>query len=453
VLDTDREERAGVSTEAARTGSWKAARAGLGGTLARTTRSLRSRNFRVYFTGQGISLIGTWMQRVAMAWLVYRLTGSAFVLGLVGFAGRIPTLLLAPFAGVAADRWDRRPILYVTQTLSMLQALLLAGLVLGGVVQVWHVLVLATILGVFDAFDIPARQSFYVQLIDDPADLGNAIALNSTVFNMARLVGPSVAGVLIALIGEGWVFALNGLTYLSMLAALLMMGAMPRAAAAGAKGVLRNLREGFAFAWTFPAVRAVLLLITTSSFFAVPFVVLMPIFAADVLGGGADTLGFLMAAQGVGALAGALFLAGRTTTLGLGRLIALAAALFGGGLLLFGASGTLWLSLPMLAVAGFGLMVQSASSNTFLQTIVGDGMRGRIMSLYTMAFIGTLPLGSLYAGWMAEQIGAQATVMAGGVIALAAAAVFRRQLPGLRRDAAARRAMAGGPSVPSGAPG
>ncbi|MEX0893241.1 MAG: MFS transporter [Gemmatimonadota bacterium] len=428
-----------------------------GGALARTTRSLRSRGFRIYFTGQGISLIGTWMQRMAMAWLVYRLSGSAFVLGLVGFAGRIPTLLLAPFAGVAADRWDRRRILYVTQSLSMVQALLLAGLVLGGVVQVWHVLVLATILGVFDAFDIPARQSFYVQLIDRPEDLGNAIALNSTVFNMARLVGPSVAGVLIALIGEGWVFALNGLTYLSMLAALLLMGSLPRHQAASTPGVLRNVREGFDFAWNFPAVRAVLLLITTSSFFAVPFVVLMPIFAIDVLGGAADTLGFLMAAQGVGALAGALFLAGRSTTEGLGRLIAWAAALFGGGLLVFGASGMLWLSLPMLAVAGFGLMVQSAASNTFLQVTVGEGMRGRIMSLYTMAFIGTLPLGSLYAGWMAERIGAPATVMVGGAVALAAAAVFRRRLPGLRRDAAARRdprarrAEVPGGGLPSGA--
>ncbi|NIP79571.1 MAG: MFS transporter [Gemmatimonadetes bacterium] len=410
------------------------------GSARRATRSLHARDFRLYFAGQGISLVGTWMQRVAMAWLVYRLTGSALVLGLVGFVGRIPTLALAPFAGVAADRWDRRRILYLTQALSMLQALVLAALVLAGVVQVWHVLALAGLLGVLDSFDIPARQSLFVRLIDDPADLGNAIALNSSVFNLARLIGPSIAGILIAVIGEGWVFALNGLTYLSMLAALVAMRVRPVSRPDRTTGVLGKLREGFAFAWGFPAIRAVLLLITTSSFFAVPFVVLMPIFASDVLGGGPGTLGLLMTAQGVGALAGALFLATRPTTTGLGPLIALAATLFGGGLLAFGASGTLWASVPVLVVAGFGLMVQSAASNTFLQSMVGEDMRGRIMSLYTMAFAGTLPLGSLYAGWVADRIGAPATVMIGGAIALVAAALFRRRLPGLRRDVAERRA-------------
>lgn len=429
-------------------GSAGAFRGRLGASVGRATRSLHARNFRLYFTGQGISLIGTWMQRVAMAWLVYRLTGSALVLGLVGFVGRIPTLVLAPFAGVAADRWDRRRILYLTQTASLIQALVLATLTLTGAVAVWHVLALAGFLGVLDSFDIPARQSFFVQLIDDPADLGNAIALNSSAFNIARLIGPSVAGVLIALVGEGWVFALNGFTYFSMLAALLAMRIRPVEVRDQPTGVLRTLREGFAFAWGFPAVRAVLLLITTSSFFAVPFVVLMPIFAGEVLGGGPGTLGLLMTAQGVGALAGALFLAARPTTTGLGPLIALAASLFGGGLLLFGASHALWLSIPVLAVAGFGLMVQSASSNTFLQSIVGDGMRGRIMSLYTMAFVGTLPLGSLYAGWMADRIGAPATVMIGGTVALVAAWLFRRRLPGLRADVADRRAR--GAAAPAG---
>lgn len=408
--------------------------------MRRATRSLRARNFRLYFTGQGVSLIGTWMQRVAMGWLAYRLTESALVLGLVGFAGRIPTLVLAPFAGVAADRWDRRRILYVTQLLSMLQAVVLAALVLGGVVEIWHVLALATFLGVLDSFDIPARQSFFVQLIDDPEDLGNAIALNSSVFNVARLIGPAVAGALIAAVGEGLVFALNGLTYFSMLLALFLMRVQPTTTENGGTGVLRNLREGFDFAWRFPAIRAVLMLVTTISFFAVPFVVLMPVFATEVLGGGPGTLGILMTVQGVGALAGALFLAARPTTTGLGPLIATASALFGGGLLLFGASSSLWLSLPVLAVAGFGLMVQSAASNTFLQSIVGEAMRGRIMSLYTMAFIGTLPLGSLYAGWMAEHVGAQTTVVVGGVIAISAATYFRTRLPVLRRDVRRRRA-------------
>lgn len=408
--------------------------------MGRTTRSLRARNFRLYFIGQGLSLVGTWMQRIAMAWLVYRLTGSAFMLGLVGFAGRIPTLMLAAFAGVAADRWDRRRILYLTQSLSMVQALVLAVLVLTGVVQVWHVIVLATLLGVLDAFDIPARQSFFIHLIDDPDDIGNAIALNSSAFNLARLVGPSVAGVLIAMIGEGWVFGLNGLTYFSMIAALLLMRMGPVDSGNRSRGVLRNLREGFGFAWNFPAIRAVLLLITVASFFAVPFTVLMPVFATDVLGGGPGTLGVLMTAQGVGALTGALFLASRETTSGLGRLIGLAATLFGGGLILFGISPVLWASLPALAVAGFGLMVQSASSNTFLQSIVGDEMRGRIMSLYTMAFVGTLPLGYLYAGWVAEHLGAQVTVLVGGVVALGAAAVFRHRLPALKENVSERRA-------------
>ena len=417
-----------------------AVRGRVGTSARRATRSLHARNFRLYFTGQGISLVGTWMQRVAMAWLVYRLTGSAFVLGMVGFVGRIPTLVLAPFAGVAADRWDRRRILYLTQTLSMLQAGLLAALVLGDAVQVWHVLALAALLGVMDSFDIPARQSIFVHLIDDPDDLGNAIALNSSVFNIARLIGPSIAGALIAAIGEGWVFGLNALTYFSMLAALFLMR-MPRPEPREeTTGVLRTLREGFDFAWHFPAIRAVLLLITASSFFAVPFVVLMPIFATEILGGGPGTLGLLMTAQGVGALAGALYLAAREGGAGLGRLIGLAASLFGAGLLVFGASPVLWLSLPALAVAGFGLMVQSASSNTFLQSIVGDRMRGRIMSLYTMAFVGTLPLGSLYAGWVAERLGAPLTVVIGGVVALMGAAVFRRALPRLRDDVAARRA-------------
>lgn len=422
---------------------WAAIRDTTRATVFRTTRSLRARDFRLYFTGQGLSLIGTWMQRVAMGWLVYRLTGSALMLGLVGFAGRIPTLLLAPFAGVAADRWDRRRILYTTQSLSMLQAVVLAVLVLSGVIEVWHVLVLATFLGVLDSFDIPARQSFFVQLIDDPDDLGNAIALNSSVFNIARLIGPSIAGVMIAVAGEGWVFAMNGVTYFSMLVALLLMRVRPVATTDRTTSVLSNLREGFAFAWNFPAVRAVLLLITTVSFFAVPFAILMPVFATDVLGGGPGMLGLLLSVQGVGALTGALFLAARVKTTGLGSLIGIATSLFGGGLIVFGASSTLWVSIPALTVAGFGLMVQSAASNTFLQSIVGESMRGRIMSLYTMAFIGTLPLGSLYAGWMAEWVGAPATVVIGGAIALGAAMLFRRRLPTLREDVQMRRARAG----------
>lgn len=404
----------------------------LQGTLRLAARSLRYRNFRLYFTGQGISLIGTWMHRIAMSWLVYRLTGSAFMLGLVGFAGRIPTLLLAPLAGVAADRWSRKRILYTTQSASLVQAGLLAVLVLTGAVEIWHVMILVVLLGTMDAFDIPARQAFFVHMIEDEDDLGNAIALNSSVFNAARLVGPSLAGILIAMVGEGLVFALNALTYLSMITALRMIHTESSGAQDRSRKVLENLRDGFGFAWGFQPVRAVLILVTVVSLVGVPFVILMPIFATDVLGGGPDTLGFLMAAQGVGALAGALYLAVRQGIRGLGRLIAGASSLFGVGLLLFSMSRTLWLSMPLLAVAGFGLMVQMASANTFLQTIVSDAMRGRIMSLYTMAFIGSIPLGSLYAGAVAERIGAPATVLIGGIACMAAGGWFARQLPKLR---------------------
>lgn len=403
-----------------------------------TARSLRYRNFRLYFIGQGVSLIGTWMQRVAMAWLVYRLTGSALLLGVVGFASRIPTLVLAPLAGVAADRWDRRRILYATQSLSMLQAILMAALVLGHVIAVWHVMVLAVFLGIMSAFDIPARQSFFVHLIDDARDLGNAIALNSTVFNIARLIGPAIAGVLIALMGEGPVFALNAVTFLAMLAALRLMRLRAEGPRGRSRRVLQNMGEGFRFAWGFTPVRAVLVLMTVVSIMAVPFTVLMPIFATNVLHGGPDTLGFLTASQGVGALVGALFLAQRESVHGLGRVIAAAAVIFGAGLVAFGSSRALPLSMLLLAVAGFGLMVQTASSNTFLQTAVTDDMRGRIMSFYTMAFSGTMPIGSLFAGVAAERIGAPATVVIGGTATIAAALLFAWKLPALRRQFRAR---------------
>lgn len=408
--------------------------------LRLTGRSLQHRNFRLYVAGMGVSLVGTWMQRVAMSWLVYRLSGSAFLLGVVGFSSRIPTLLVGAFAGVVADRWNRRNILYATQGLSMLQAFALAALVLTGAIEVWHVVALALFLGVLNAFDIPARQAYFVHMIDDEDDLGNAIALNSSVFNLARLIGPSVAGLLIAALGEGIVFGLNGLTYFAMIAALLQMRTVSEGAQDRSRRVLEHLRDGFAFAWDFTPVRAVLLLVAATSFFAVPFIVLMPIFATDVLGGGPDTLGFLMTAQGAGALLGALWLAARETNRGLGRLIALAVGVLGAALLLFSVSRTLWLSLPILSLAGFGLMVQMASSNTFLQTVVDDELRGRIMSMYTMSFMGTLPLGSLYAGALAERIGAPATVAIGGAVALAATTVFARVLPALRDEAQARYA-------------
>ena len=398
---------------------------------AQTLRSLSYRNYRIYFVGQGLSLIGTWMQQVAMAWLVYRLTGSAWWLGIVGFAGRIPVLPLAPIGGVVADRFSRKRILYVTNTIAAAQALTLALLVLTGTVEVWHVVVLSMVLGVIDAFDIPARQAWFIHMIDDPADVGNAIALNSTIFNAARLIGPSIAGLMIAGTGEGVVFATNAITYSAMLVALFRIRT-PEVPQDRTQNVLQNLREGVDWAWRFTPVRDVLLLMTLISFMAVPFAVLMPVFATEVLKGGPETLGFLLAAQGIGALAAALFMAYRSGMRGLGRLIAWASAIFGAGLIGFAFSSSLWLSMPLLAVAGFGLLLQTASSNTFLQMIVGDALRGRIMSLYTLAFVGTLPLGSLFAGWLAERIGASSTVAVGGAATLVASAVFTRRLPVLR---------------------
>lgn len=400
--------------------------------VAQTLRSLAYRNFRVYFIGQGLSLIGTWMQRVAMAWLVYSLTGSAWWLGIVGFAGRIPILPLAPIGGVVADRWSRKRILYATNTIAAAQALTLSVLVLTGTVEVWHVVVLSVLLGVLDAFDIPARQSFFVHMIDDPVDVGNAIALNSTIFNAARLIGPSIAGVLIAVAGTGVVFGVNAVTYAAMIVALARIHTVSEGAQDRSQKVLANLLEGFRWAWHFTPVRAVLVLMTIISFTAVPFAILMPIFATEILHGGPETLGFLLAAQGVGALAAALFMAHRSGMRGLGRLIAGASAIFGVGLIGFAFSTSLWLSMVLLAVAGFGLLLQTASSNTFLQMIVGDALRGRIMSLYTLAFVGTLPLGSLFAGWLAERIGAPVTVAIGGGATLLAAALFTRSLPELR---------------------
>lgn len=400
--------------------------------VAQTLRSLRYRNYRIYFIGQGLSLVGTWMQQVAMAWLVYRMTGSAWWLGIVGFAGRIPVLPLAPIGGVVADRFSRKRILYITNSVAAAQAALLGVLVMTGTVEVWHVIVLAMLLGTIDAFDIPARQSWFVHMIDDPEDVGNAIALNSTIFNAARLIGPSIAGVAIAATGEGPVFLLNALTYSAMLFALMRIQVVSEPRPDRSQNVLANLLEGFDWAWRFTPVRDVLVLMTLVSFLAVPFAVLMPVFATEILGGGPETLGFLLAAQGVGALIAALFMAYRSGMRGLGRLIAFAAAVFGVGLIGFGLSRSIWLSLPLLALAGFGLMLQTASSNTFLQMIVGDALRGRIMSLYTLAFVGTLPLGSLFAGWLAERIGAALTVAMGGAATLVAAAVFTRRLPVLR---------------------
>lgn len=403
-------------------------------TLGRAFRALRHRDFRLFFVGQGISLVGTWMQQVAMSWLIYRLTGSPFVLGALGFVSQLPTFLLAPLAGVLADRRNRHRIVVTTQSLSLVQATLLAVLVLSGRVEVWHLLALGAAAGIINGFDVPARQSLFVDLVRGPEDLANAIALNASMFNAARLIGPALAGLLIGWTGEGMVFLLNALSYVAVIAALLAMHPQRTGRRAERTLILDHLREGFRYAFGFPPIRTILTTLALISLLGMPYIVLLPVFASDILGGGAHTLGFLMAATGLGALTGALYLASRSTVRGLGRVIVAAIATFGCGLIGLSLSRSTPLSLAILLATGFGMMVQSAASNTILQTIVEEDKRGRIMSLYTMSFMGMAPFGSLLAGSLAARIGAPATVALGGLACLATAAWVARQLPTIREQ-------------------
>ena len=380
-------------------------------------RALRHRNFRLFFGGQTISLIGTWMTRVATGWLVYRLTGSALLLGTVSFAGQIPTFLLAPFAGVWVDRLDRRQVLVWTQTLSMVQSLTLA------VMQ-----------GMVNAFDMPGRQSFMIKMVDDKRDLQNAIAINSSMVNMARLIGPSLAGMLIAVSSEGWCFLVDGISYLAVIASLLMMRVHTPVANRVATSMIAELKAGWTYVSEFLPIRTILMLFAVVSLMGMPFVVLMPIFAARVLHGGPHTLGFLMGSMGLGALVSALSLAARRNVRGLVRMIPVAAAVFGLGLIGFGLSHFFWLSMVMVFLAGMGMMQGMAASNTVIQTIVTDEKRGRVMSYYTMAFMGMAPFGSLLAGTMAHATGAPLTVIMNGSVVLLGAAWFTTRLPELRRQ-------------------
>ncbi|RJP79358.1 MAG: MFS transporter [Candidatus Zixiibacteriota bacterium] len=395
-------------------------------------RALRHRNYRLFFTGQSLSLVGTWMTRVATGWLVYRLTDSPALLGVVGFAGQVPIFLLAPLAGVLADRWDRRRLLILTQVLSMAQSLTLAALTLTGVVTVWHVIALSLFQGVVNAFDTPLRLAFVVDMVDRREDVPNAIALNSSMFNGARLVGPSLAGIIIAVWGEGICFLLDGISYAAVIASLAAMRLAAAARVKTREPVLRGLREGLRVAFGIGPIRAILLMAAFTSLVGAPYLVLMPVVARDVLGGDSHTLGFLMGAVGLGALGGAFFLASRRTVRGLSRILTLAAVLFGLGLAAFSQSRLPGLSYALMLVVGFGMMVQLASSNTILQTVVDDDKRGRVMSLYTTSVLGIVPFGSLLAGSLADRFGAPATLLAGGLGLLAAAAVFARYLPRLR---------------------
>lgn len=406
-----------------------------GGRFARlrfAMRALRHPNFRLFTAGQTVSLIGNWMQQVAMGWLIYRLTNSALLLGLVAFASQSPVFFLGPVAGVIADRANRHRVIIIMQFLMMVQAAVLASLVFLGIVEYWHVLALSVVFGIINAFEIPVRQAFLLEMVQSREDLANAIALNSSMFNGARLIGPAIAGFIIASFGEATAFIINAVSFIAVLAALFQMRIAPRLSKRIRGRVLANLREGFGYAFNFLPIRVVLNLVGAAALFGVPFTVLLPVFAVEILDGDARTLGFMMSAVGVGALAGALYLAARESVRGLSKVISICATLFGGSLVVFGLSRLLWLSLAALALAGFGMMVLMAASNTFLQTVADDDKRGRIVSLYTMSYIGLAPFGSLLAGALAQRLTAPVTIALGGITVMAAAALFGRHIPQFR---------------------
>jgi MFS family permease len=396
-------------------------------------RSLQYRNYRLFFGGQSISLIGTWIQQIAMVWLVYSLTGSTFLLGLVGFVGQIPTFLLAPFAGVLTDRWNRYHILIVTQILAMIQALILAFLFFIGTIEVWHIIFLSVLLGCINAFDIPARQSFVVEMVEKKEDLGNAIALNSSMFNGARLLGPSIAGVLIASTGEGICFLLNGLSYLFVIVSLILMKVKSKKRETQNPDVLKEIKEGFSYTFGFAPIKSIILLLGLINLMGMPYIVLMPVFAKEIFHGGPYTFGFLMGASGVGALMGALYLASRRNVLGLEKIISLSAGIFGFGLITFSLSRLFLLSLVLMIITGLGMILQTSSSNTILQTIVDDDKRGRVMSFFTMALTGTAPFGSLLAGGLASFLGSPNTLIIGGILCVLGALIFASKLTELKK--------------------
>jgi MFS family permease len=451
----------------------------INGKLAATFRALSHYNYRLFFAGQGISLIGTWMTRVATSWLVYEITGKDWILGIVSFAGQIPILILAPLAGAWVEAANRYRILIATQALSMLQSLALAWLSLSHLIDVWQIVVLASMQGIINAVDTPARQAFLVEMIEDRRDLSNAIALNSSMFNGARLIGPSIAGMLYAQVGAGYCFLIDGLSYLAVIAALLAMRVKPHVKVARKHDIWHDLAEGFYYVYRQRALRAIFLLLGLVSIVGVPYMTLMPVFANDLAQGevgqmistdivhsgqsapgnsaastnkpesaglsggpssqlsraGARVYGFLLAASGLGALCGALFLAGRSTVLGLGRVIAFNATMFALSVIVFAFSRMLWLSLVTSFAAGFGVMAHMAASNTIVQTVVDDDKRSRVMGFYTMTVLGLTPVGSLLSAGLVIVIGTPYTVAIGGVISLAGALYFIWRLPALRKAA------------------
>jgi MFS family permease len=401
------------------------------GLISHAWRALRHRNFKLFFAGQSISVIGTWMTRLATGWLVYRLTHSALLLGVVSFAGQIISLLIGPFAGVWVERLERRKLLVWTQAAAALQSLAMAALTLWHVITLWEIIALAVLQGLINAFDMPGRQSFLVQMVEDRNDLSNAIAINSSMANGARLIGPAIAGLVIAMWGEGWCFLIDGLSYFAVIASLLLMRIKPLNLRRNPNGMFEQMREGWDYVRTFQPIRTVLLFFAFVGLMGYSWSVLLPIFAGQVLHGGAHTLGWLSAASGVGAFASALSLAVRRSVLGLTRMLQVAAALLGGALILFGLSHWLWPSLVLMAFAGFGMIQTASVSNTVIQSLVEEDKRARVMGYYTMAFFGSAPFGSLFAGAVAQKIGAPHTVMLTGAFCLACAVWLTLELPKL----------------------
>ena len=396
--------------------------------LKSTLRAFKHRNYRLYFFGQAISITGTWMQSIALNWLVYRLTDSVFMLGLIGFVLYAPNFFFAPIAGVFADRTSRFKMFFTTQVLAMIQALTLATLVLTDTVQVWHIVALAGMLGVINSFDFPSRQSMVVLLVEDKNDLSNAIALNSSMVNLARVLGPSLAGILIALIGEGWCFLLNGISYIAVLGCLSAMRLRPQESSKIVGNVWGGFREGLTYVYNSPAIRTVLILLAFVSVIGMPYAALMPVFARDILHGDSRTLGFLMGATGLGAISAAIYLASRQRVMGLEKMLALASTCLGGGLIAISFIRDFWIALPFMCLIGIGMISQIAVSNTLLQTLVDEDKRGRVISLYVASFVGMLPFGNLITGTLASTVGTPHTMLITGSLCVVASIVFSTHL-------------------------
>ena len=395
--------------------------------------ALRSRNYRLFFAGQGVSLIGTWMTQIATVWLVYDLTQSAFMLGIVGFTSQIPSFVLAPFGGAFVDRFSRHQILIGTQILAMGQSLALAALALSGAIQIWHVFALSLFQGIINAVDAPARQVFVFELVEQREDLANAIAINSTMFNGARLIGPALGGLLIARVGEGYCFLIDGLSYIAVIMALLAMRLVPTDIPMMAGSHLQKIKEGFVYAFSSPPIRSILLLSGLVSLMGMQYAVLVPVFADKILKGDAQTLGFLMAASGVGAIFGGVYLATRRSVIGLGKFIVISPSVLGTGLIIFSLSRFLPLSLFAMLLIGLGTILQISAGNIILQTIVDDDKRGRVMSLYTMSFLGMTPFGNLLGGTLGDRIGVTDTLIIAGILCILGSIYFSRQLPALKK--------------------